>query len=617
MRSVQTQLMHFSQHFSFLVLLFPLFLSIAGAAPEFSAQVDARFAKESVSCIMAPSSGAPAGTDEQNRRECETQLKAKIKSELSHSEIARLKVRICDPQCSPTDRNQLSATLAALVQANCEFVLPPALHKHIKSTLADANCSSESVKPFGGKAAAKVAAACGQQIFEGGTAQVKTVLEQAATLPGKIIAAPSQIFGTVGKVSVNFAKNGAQDTILKAHGDLAYGTEDVIAKAKAAVAQTSDLAAGIYACLPPEKAFDFACYIGGSTATSVAEGVIVSKGASLVLSLNQTQKLLQTAAELFDTRANLKTIRADAKALAAAEQTRRQLLQAAGPDPQNKIWNLRASGNYKEADAIEKAVVQELANSSSVEIGKPALGKTGALYVKTEAGLEGVWKAYEGHKRTDGNAEIAAYKTDKHLGWNNVPITAAHTHNGIPGTIQLRVKDLDPTAKFRLNSPRFAIFDYLIGNWDRNPGNYLRTNSGRTVAIDHGVAFDYDSKQVYVTNAFDKVLESVKNEKTRLLLLRNQYSQSGLPNVQSLIKDSEAKLARAKEDGAKSLRAYVGNRAQYEQLKAISPSDWPKIVGNEIASDKIEIMQKRHREIIKLVEESRAELGDQIFFPAP
>ena len=138
------------------------------------------------------------------------------------------------------------------------------------------------------------------------------------------------------------------------------------------------------------------------------------------------------------------------------------------------------------------------------------------------------------------------------------------------------------------------------------------------VAIDdHGVAFDYDSKQVYVTNAFDKVLESVKNEKTRLLLLRNQYSQSGLPNVQSLIKDSEAKLARAKEDGAKSLRAYVGNRAQYEQLKAISPSDWPKIVGNEIASDKIEIMQKRHREIIKLVEESRAELGDQIFFPAP
>jgi hypothetical protein len=136
---------------------------------------------------------------------------------------------------------------------------------------------------------------------------------------------------------------------------------------------------------------------------------------------------------------------------------------------------------------------------SHISSVRPIDGPGSALLITFDDGSKGVWKPLRSSDSGDLSApELAAYDVSQLIGENFVPTVAYRSHNGEMGTIQLFV-DSD-TAFLRRqgleleNNPiRTSFFDALIGNPDRNGGNYL-TASGRMVLIDNAAAFSkYES----------------------------------------------------------------------------------------------------------------------------
>jgi hypothetical protein len=111
-------------------------------------------------------------------------------------------------------------------------------------------------------------------------------------------------------------------------------------------------------------------------------------------------------------------------------------------------------------------------------IYKPASGEDGSLRDAIEGGT--FWRS-----------EVAAYATDKLLGLDLVPTTAAV--NGMSGVGSLQdwvpgqAKPLDGYDP--VDRQRMAVLDYVTGNTDRHGGNWLSQIDGRPAAIDNGLSF--------------------------------------------------------------------------------------------------------------------------------
>src|SRR5690606_31764907 len=97
--------------------------------------------------------------------------------------------------------------------------------------------------------------------------------------------------------------------------------------------------------------------------------------------------------------------------------------------------------------------------------------------------------------------EIAAYRLDRLLGLDLVPVTVTRQYSGKSGSVQYFIAR--PSKwKSRKTSSRLNYFDYLIANPDRNSrGNYL-IFPGRPyeIAVDHGKAFSTDSLYSEIEN---------------------------------------------------------------------------------------------------------------------
>lgn len=102
-----------------------------------------------------------------------------------------------------------------------------------------------------------------------------------------------------------------------------------------------------------------------------------------------------------------------------------------------------------------------------------------------------------------GNA--AAYRLDRILGLNMVPVTVERRMNGSTAAVtwwvdHVQLRELERVGK-KLSPPdsaawgrataRMRVFDELIGNTDRNRGNILILDDWTMVLIDHTRAFDY------------------------------------------------------------------------------------------------------------------------------
>jgi hypothetical protein len=121
---------------------------------------------------------------------------------------------------------------------------------------------------------------------------------------------------------------------------------------------------------------------------------------------------------------------------------------------------------------------------------KPAIGQTQVGAV-VESEFQDSWRT-----------EVAAYELDKLIGIHLVPTTVERFYNAKTGSMQLwcdsildeekrqATKAMPPDAAAWNNQmSNLFLWDNLIYNVDRNPGNILITAEWRLIAIDHSRTF--------------------------------------------------------------------------------------------------------------------------------
>jgi hypothetical protein len=119
----------------------------------------------------------------------------------------------------------------------------------------------------------------------------------------------------------------------------------------------------------------------------------------------------------------------------------------------------------------------------------------------------GFWESYK--------SEIGAYEMDKLLGLNMVPPAVEKVWKGDRGAAVLwvqpvrswkAVENLPKPDRWNLEAIRMKMFDNLIGNSDRNAGNFLVDDEWNLFLIDHSRAFVNDTKLPFTMVRIDKPL---------------------------------------------------------------------------------------------------------------
>lgn len=121
---------------------------------------------------------------------------------------------------------------------------------------------------------------------------------------------------------------------------------------------------------------------------------------------------------------------------------------------------------------------------------------------------------------TGWKREVAACELDRLLNMNVVPETVAVSDPELgPASLQSDVPTLGkPLSGYSAEDiDRMAVMDYVMGNTDRHPDNYLTFEDGRPAAIDNGYSFPVDGsdpiKSDFVVERLDQPLSStVLNE---------------------------------------------------------------------------------------------------------
>ncbi len=164
---------------------------------------------------------------------------------------------------------------------------------------------------------------------------------------------------------------------------------------------------------------------------------------------------------------------------------------------QEAIWTLREAGQHTRAEALEQLLITSF-QSADLNLAGILPGRTGPLKFKVgDMEVFGVFKR-------DGQSterEILAYKLDKLLGLNIVPLTVEIDIFGFGnGPFQYFIRDavenhdgLDPKVEFRISGypkahEKMWLLDYLLDNRDRHGRNWFTRIGELFVAIDHGLS---------------------------------------------------------------------------------------------------------------------------------
>lgn len=272
-------------------------------------------------------------------------------------------------------------------------------------------------------------------------------------------------------------------------------------------------------------------------------------------------------------------------------------------NPQLAVWKIRDEGNLAKAEGLEAKLIQDLqAGKVSGQTTPVGLGVNGAQFVKLDNGLEGIWKpavVRDGNQMVSHNNgvqyEVAAYVIDQKLGLNAVPVTIEKKLNGQDGSLQLRVENVQALEGTEAvsSSKRLALFDDLISNRDRHQDNMLLTEN-RIVAIDHGFAF-----REYNRDPSFKELKSQKSFHGQVETYLDQYKKDKTPSKKDLF--------------LKKIQDFMPQKEVYERLVNTKVDDWKKTLGPYLSTGQIRDFLKKRNQIINVVEDARAEFGDQIF----
>jgi hypothetical protein len=163
---------------------------------------------------------------------------------------------------------------------------------------------------------------------------------------------------------------------------------------------------------------------------------------------------------------------------------------------------LRGPGATQAMDMLTAAV----ADPSATVVSKTKLGggANGTYIVTLSNGVKAVWKPsaqetlvhFRWQLEPDHLArrEAAAYVVDEALGHlTGAPPTVYRTLEGASGALMAFVGNANTaTGRTLPEGPEYdalAVFDHVIGNLDRHPGNLLLTPDGHMIPIDHGLTF--------------------------------------------------------------------------------------------------------------------------------
>jgi hypothetical protein len=168
-------------------------------------------------------------------------------------------------------------------------------------------------------------------------------------------------------------------------------------------------------------------------------------------------------------------------------------------------------GQFTAEEIAQRPEMEEFLRTAEIVRFEPAgegVTKPYILYLKKD-GVESkaVWKNPEGVMGgyLEGwQYEIAAYRLDKLIGLDMVPVAIERDFQGKPGALVLWAKNkfsLLQAAEEKLRMPASAVdrvekakylaraWDSLIANEDRTQQNVLYTEDMRTILIDHSRAF--------------------------------------------------------------------------------------------------------------------------------
>jgi hypothetical protein len=176
----------------------------------------------------------------------------------------------------------------------------------------------------------------------------------------------------------------------------------------------------------------------------------------------------------------------------------------------------------------------------------------------------GIFKAVEnGDNPSPGEAtdryqhEVAAYRLDRELGLNMVPATVLREIDGQQGSVQAWVEGaVDQEAADSYNLELFdtesigeqldqsAVFDALIGNFDREPDDFLRrVNQDRLMLIDHSKAFSTSEELPWEENSSVSIDPQLEGE------LRSLDRETLDELLGDLISDQQIEAMLQRRDG--------------------------------------------------------------------
>ena len=154
--------------------------------------------------------------------------------------------------------------------------------------------------------------------------------------------------------------------------------------------------------------------------------------------------------------------------------------------------------------------VQKDLETGAISNVRPLGGGVTPTYVLNVGDRKGVFKTMNNRARK----EVAAYEFDKMVGFGVVPPTVYRTvdlgkgKGPEKGSVmhfvegELGSKHIAKGGKFKyLDMAKITAFDFIIGNQDRHPGNFVVDKNGKAWAIDNALTFWKSDKIVSSTIA--------------------------------------------------------------------------------------------------------------------
>lgn len=259
-------------------------------------------------------------------------------------------------------------------------------------------------------------------------------------------------------------------------------------------------------------------------------------------------------------------------------------------NPQIAIWTLKRTQPEK-AKELTDQVLSTLENGDIVKSTLKTEGAYRGYILEFKDGSKALWKPDEFDDyilRTNmaGN-EKAAYLIDQKLGLDLIPVTTKRDYNGIPGSVQLWVNDLDKVP-FADDPIQYGFIDSLLSNYDRHSGN-VASKGGKQIAIDHGNAF---------------------NEKTDIRFFKD-------PIEKSINRYNSVSTLQEKEIIISQIKNVMPSQEVISKLRTTSNVEWTQLLSKELPASDVKLFLERKDKILEWTSKAEKTFGNRMYPDGP